>query len=340
MLRLLHEPEISDPVQFLDGIASRMEQQVDVETAMETLHDGLWWIRKSLPSDHWREFLHIAQGHRLRQLVHSDPFTRRSFTKPRGYPGDAPLLDLIYHDIGFADLAGTDDLGTKIFSFTANAPTAAAVRERRDYVARAIDEVCEERSNASIMSVACGHLREATVAKAVRSHSFGRFMAIDQDAHSIAEVQRCYGDFGIEAAPVRLRTLFADELPSHGFDLIYAAGLYDYLEDAFAQRLTARLFWLLKPGGRLIIGNFVPWVHGVGYMEAYMDWSLIYRDAGDMTSLSRGIPESEISLKRTFTLSNPDIIYLQLGKRLTTTALRMEPRVLSARDLRRSTNCL
>ncbi len=38
-------------------------------------------------------------------------------------------------------------------------------------------------------------------------------------------------------------------------DLIYSAGLYDYLPDPVAQRLTRLLHSRTRPGGRLLIGN-------------------------------------------------------------------------------------
>lgn len=324
MLRFQHEPEISDPVRFLDEIASKIEQDVSVTTPMDMLLDGLWWIRKSISGANWRQFLSIAQGHRLRRLVHADPFTRRAFIKPRGYPGDAPLLDMIYYDLGFADLSGTDDFGTKIFHHTVNTAASRSVRERRDYVARAIDEVCQERNSASILCAACGHLREATVSQSIQRQSFSRFVAMDQDAASLAEVMKCYGNLGVEATHMKMRSLLGNKWPGKSFDLIYAAGLYDYLDDNFAQRLTTRLFDLLKPGGRLIVGNYVPWIYGVGYMETYMAWSLIYRDARDMVNLSEEIPESDVSLKRTYTLNTPDVIYLELRRRLRSAASQIE----------------
>ena len=34
--------------------------------------------------------------HPLGELLHRDPFTRRGFDKPRGYAGDAVLIDYLY----------------------------------------------------------------------------------------------------------------------------------------------------------------------------------------------------------------------------------------------------
>ena len=54
---------------------------------------------------------------------------------------------------------------------------------------------------------------------------------------------------------------------------------------SMATRLTHRLFSMLKPGGRLLIANFTPSASGRGYMEAFMDWRLIYRSPDELLAL-------------------------------------------------------
>ena len=91
-------------------------------------------------------------------------------------------------------------------------------------------------------------------------------------------------------------------LAEASFDLIYSAGLYDYIR-TFGKRekgaiaLTKNLFQLLKPGGTLLIGNFSPntplYVRFA--MELLYDWVLIYRDENEMYRLAEGIPENEIA---------------------------------------------
>src|SRR5262249_8800064 len=98
------------------------------------------------------------------------------------------------------------------------------------------------------------------------------------------------------------------------FDLIYAAGLYDYLVQPLARRLTRLLFDMLRPGGRLLIGNVVPGMQGAGYMEAYMDWWLIYRNACDMHDLAALIPSRLIESARIFEEEQKNITFLELTK--------------------------
>src|ERR1700739_1428470 len=50
----------------------------------------------ALQRDELKEFRDICQAHSLHKRMLEDPFTRRAFEKPRGYVGDAVMLDYIY----------------------------------------------------------------------------------------------------------------------------------------------------------------------------------------------------------------------------------------------------
>jgi hypothetical protein len=69
------------------------------------------------------------------------------------------------------------------------------------------------------------------------------------------------------------------------FDLVYAAGILDYLPDALARGLCAALRGLLRPGGELLVANFLPGSKSTGYMEAFLDWWLLYRTPEALLSL-------------------------------------------------------
>ena len=76
--------------------------------------------------------------------------------------------------------------------------------------------------------------------------------------------------------------------------MTYALGLYDYLAQSPAEQLTKYLLQLLKPGGRLVLANFVPDIIEAGYMEAFMRWKLIYRTPEELKSLTSLVPAWEI----------------------------------------------
>jgi SAM-dependent methyltransferase len=264
----------------------------------------------------WAGFVEVCLSHPLRAMLHQDPFTARAFAKPRGYAGDAVLLDLVYaREEGWRVPEGTSELGKKIFQFTTGSSACEAVRARRGFIADLVDALAEETGKPHILSVACGHLREALLCSTVKRRRFTRYIGLDSDAESLEEVKRSYGGYGVETYNVSIRRLLGYQRELGQFDLVYSTGLYDYLQLPAAQRLTASLFRLLRPRGRLLIANFLPGILDVGYMESYMDWKLILRTRQEMLALTEEVPLADIRDIHIFAEDNQNIIFLQVTKR-------------------------
>jgi SAM-dependent methyltransferase len=285
-----------------------------VDYGMLNLTRGLFSLRRGAQPVAWREFAwNVWQEHPLRQLVHQDPFTRRAFVKPRGYAGDAELLDYIY---GLRTMPGdTTCLGAAIFSFMLQEPAPRAVRERRDLLAARIDELATRVKQPRILAVACGHLREAQKSVAVREGLVGQFVALDQDRASLAVVKDEQAGNGVEATHGSVKSILKGETVFEDFDLVYSTGLYDYLPQPVAIDLSTRLFRMLKPGGQLLIANFLPDVPNVGYMESCMGWPLIYRNDEELAGVTQDIPAMQIASQRTFHDRLENVVFLEVEKR-------------------------
>lgn len=261
----------------------------DAETAMPVAVAKLNQLRAFLPADAWRAFGSSEEFAPVRAVLHLDPYTRRGFLKPRGYPGDAVLLDYIY---GCAPLPEeTPAAGRAVYEWCSRRSDAfAAVRDRRRRLGRLLEDTAERTPGARALAVACGHLREAHLSAAVAGRRINELVALDQDPASLAVVKSTMGDLPVTPVMAGVSDILKGRVELGSFDLIYAAGLYDYLPDPLASRLTAALTAMLRPGGRLVVANFVRcWE--AGYMEAAMDWHLLYRDeasirafAGDLST--------------------------------------------------------
>lgn len=263
------------------------------EGAMEQLCTRLSEIRRTCPNEVWdQEIVPRCFRHPLREVVHQDPYTHRAYVKPRGYAGDAIMIDYIYSRCA---PTGTSLLGKKVFDYTTGCSNAESVRARRDRIAVRIDEVAQVRKKPRILSIACGHLREVEQSKAVCDGLIGEFVAVDQDVESINFVKREYGRLGVRCVCSPIRDLLKGNIEPLRFDLIYATGLYDYLPDLMAKRLTKQLFKLLAPGGNLLVANFLPDSMGRGYMETFMNWRLTYRTVRELESLGEQIQVEEVS---------------------------------------------
>jgi extracellular factor (EF) 3-hydroxypalmitic acid methyl ester biosynthesis protein len=285
---------------------------------VHNLTDTLRALKASVDQEAWNSIvIPAARRHPLVELVHECPLTRHSFTRPRGYPGDASLLDLIYrHDSAEEQVAAATSPGRAVFDFTVEVSACEAVRQRRKLLARMIDQVAEERPGATMLAIACGHLREAELSNALMQGKVGRFLATDQDLQSLEVVKGYTASISsaIEARKLSVRDFIGAKHGLGGFDFIYAAGLYDYLEERLASRLTKKLFSLLKPGGRVLVANFLTGIWELPYMEAYMDWHLLYRSEEQIRAFASEISLSDVSRTSYFSDKTGCVGYLEIER--------------------------
>ena len=283
----------------------------NLHLGMATLRRSLRRLRERLPSSEWRTVGEQARQHPLHTLLLESPFTRRAYEKPRGYAGDAVLMDLIY---GVAPAGGDlSPLGGLLYGYEFDSPCFQSVRTRRAILAREIDRIAAVRPRARVLSVASGHLREIEWSRAARAGEV-TITAVDQDRDSLACIDRDYGRYAVATQPASIGDLLRRSVRLTDVDLAYAAGLYDYLDDDLARTLTAALFRMLRPGGRLLIANFTPDTHDAGFMETFMDWRLIYRTPCETRALANSIPAAAADVEQ-FSDDNGHVTYLRMVRR-------------------------
>lgn len=280
---------------------------------LDQLFEDLRERREEAPQD-WPGYAHSCLCHPLSSLLHQDPFTCRAFAKPRGYAGDAVMMDYIY-GLGEAAQAARDasPLGRAIFQYMGTRPSARAVRYRRLLLAQLVDQVAA-RGGESVLAIAAGHLREVQLSAAVHAGKLREYVAFDQDETSLAVVARDYAHLGVQTMPGSVRQILAGKVNPGQYDFVYAAGLYDYLPAAAAVALTRCMFEMTRPGGLMLIPNFRVGAPDTGYMESFMDWHLIYRSHADMESLANALPRGEVTGCRIFDDPDSTITFLLVSK--------------------------
>jgi len=280
-------PATADPFgRDLDSLKTRFESGEDVAAVFKDLLQCLRGWHSSMPAAEWRSVSpHIAR-HGISEMLLQDPFTGWSNRKPRGYSGDAALLDFVYgHPSIGVHVEGTTDFGRKLYEVTRQAVSPQAVRERREILAREIDSTAGLRDGAEIMAIAAGHLREAELSAALATGSLRRLVALDQDPLSIDEVNSM-GNPLIETVKGSVRDVIGRYKKFGTFDLVYSAGLYDYLEHQVAVKMTRRCLSMLKPGGSYLFANFGNTIPETGYMHTFMRWELILRSREEMLRIA------------------------------------------------------
>jgi extracellular factor (EF) 3-hydroxypalmitic acid methyl ester biosynthesis protein len=288
----------------------------EIQEAVDGVTDMLSAMRDSAGVE-WKNLIPQIRASKLAEISHLCPFTHHAFYRPRGYPGDALLLDWIYRDFRINRPPNDSSLGAKLYRRTNSSAPSTAVRWRRQHLAHLIDDAAANKPNARVLAVAAGHLREADLSTALQRGKLRELVALDQDATSLGEIEHRYVAHGLHittvAAPIK--DLITGRYKAEDFDLIYSAGLYDYLDAPTAAALTARLFDGLNPGGKLVVTNFLQGTPDLGWMEALMDWFLIYRTQEEVKSFASRISEGQIARVHGYKCPTGCVGYLSLKKR-------------------------
>jgi hypothetical protein len=97
--------------------------------------------------------------------------------------------------------------------------------------------------------------------------------------------------------------------------IVYASGLFDYLDQRSGALLLKRMFASVAVGGSVLIPNLTPHNDEAGYMEAVMDWWMCYRTEADMRALA-ALLHVEPSLIRTATFlsSESRVAWLRIDR--------------------------
>lgn len=255
----------------------------------------------------------------LMPILMACPLQRRAYEKPLGYAGDYRMMELCYT----RESAGQGLFGRFLFSVAQNYTLARAVVGREVVVRTAVRQAVHAPGSAPvrILAIAAGPAMELrrwleetdALARPVQ------LILVDQDrsAHESAHLQltralleRHHGSLpvALRCLQFSVRQLVSPRTPEEqavvqgtiaGIHLAYSAGLYDYLPDPVAQRLTQRLYSLLVPGGRLLVGNLAETPDTSWLMDYVLHWPILYRSQRDMQRLGQALkmpPPARVSI--------------------------------------------
>lgn len=265
----------------------------DAMKALDALRSALATLRGRVSPERWSEIVLTARRHPLCKVLHEDPFTLRCYAKPRGYAGDAVAIDYALRARGSAPPAQARV--AQIHHYMTQGGFARALRFRRDYFARMIDESSgAARAPISIFAAGAGHLRELGEARSRREGKIGRFVAFDNDPQNLDVVRKEYPGVPVEARQGSLRQLVEGRHDFGNMQLVYCSGILETLPQVSAQGLVKTLFAMLAPGGRMVLSNFLPGLPDAALLEIYFDWRMTLRNQGEIFALAAPLPKEEI----------------------------------------------
>jgi extracellular factor (EF) 3-hydroxypalmitic acid methyl ester biosynthesis protein len=288
------EQEIESFVSFLPEI-----EEMPLRAFEEQLHarlNAIVAMSDNFPQQ--REAFRQAMLDRTESEIQKGFMNRQMRQKPFGYAGDFRVIDWMYkrvHDIEV--LSGFWD------DFCHRQAAAESVRNRKEHLKSTFSAMVKEKGGPiSMLDLASGPCRDlAEAIEAAGELCYGsKLHCVDMEPKAIEYAQtvtKPYSklvNFKWECGNVfRFRS-------EEKYDLVWSAGLFDYLNDKLATALIAKMWSLTAPGGKMIVGNFHPINPTRNYIEWCMDWVLIHRTEDELRALglAAGIPAERIAIDR------------------------------------------
>lgn len=241
---------------------------------------------------------------KLSPLLEIAEVNRHIYRKPLGYPGDYIMMNYIYDYNGNHNYLGDSAYEKLVNHYTCNIPISCSNIKRKEFLKEKILETSRNKNNAKILSVASGPVRELIeLLKEARITKPLKFICLDfekraldyvhSEMNKIDEKKRRF--LSIEYICRDITSIIRDRALKEnlrGQDLIYAFGIFDYLSERMASRLTKELYQLLGKAGRLIICNASLENNSHrAYYELLGEWNMVHRTKEQMLSWTKEISD-------------------------------------------------
>lgn len=247
----------------------------------------------------------------LHPLMLVSPFIHRTYTKPLGYAGDYEMVNMIARDF----YEGANPYAQILNSLILRSDGAQAHRNRIDRLQHYLHNEALRLQQAGralrVLNIGCGPAQE--LQRFIRNDPLAdrcEFHLMDFNEETLNHTRRKLTEASFQAGrnpsvvyhhksinellkDATRGSLGRETSPFVSADLIYCAGLFDYLNDKICNRLLGLFCNWANPGGFVVATNVTP-KNGVKYfLEHLLEWNLIYRDEKDMERIapSRGVRE-------------------------------------------------
>ncbi len=241
----------------------------------------------------------------LHPLMLAAPFVHRTFTKPLGYAGDYEMVNMILRE----PIEGPNTYARIVNAFVLSREPAEAHRNRIDFLVDLLRTNAQrartEKRKFTVLNIGCGPARETERFMLEDALcEYAEFTMLDFNDETLeyarsrltaaarAAGRRCPIEFMHKSVHDLLkessRTQKIGAVIERQWDLVFCAGLFDYLSDRICKKLLQLFYEWAAPGGQVAVTN----VHSRNpirqFMEHLLEWHLIYRDENDFKTL---VPE-------------------------------------------------
>lgn len=269
-----------------------------VQPRLKALFDRFEAASRLVPPE--RAAAHRAfTQHELHPLTLCAPFVHRTFTKPLGYPGDYEMVNMILNN----RMQGPSTYAKLVNAYFLRIDIAQAHRNRIDELVdvlqREARRVAGRERPFRVLSLGCGPAEE--VCRFIRREPLaGRceLTLLDYNDETLAyarkHVRAAAQQSGrnplVQFVNSSVQQLARDAVrpgsDPGSYDVVYCAGLLDYLADRMSSRLMGLMCRWTAPGGLVVVTNVHPRHQSHAALDCLGEWRLNVRTEADLLALA------------------------------------------------------
>lgn len=241
---------------------------------------------------------------------YKSPIVKMAYEKPRGYPGDYELFEIIYNN---KSLSESKSIGFYCDRYFLNDTYTTAVRTRKNKMKNILQDLIEnsDLSTIRMLNIACGpsrEIRELFSEQLILSEISGKkivFTGLDNDKDALG-----FSKSALNSLPSNVETRFLHENVLNIFrndkcydligkqDIIYILGLSEYLPERIFKRLIHFLFQLVDDKGMLVVTYKDKDITFPSLSpDWFCDWAFIKRGKEDLINAAKELGADKHSLK-------------------------------------------
>ena len=211
--------------------------------------------------------------------------------KPYGYAGDFDIIDKIY-----TNYRTPSEHLVKWDCYFQNQAAPKAVRNRKEYFKTILGT---KKQNIKVLSIVGGPCRDIIEYLNDNPSTNMVFHCLEFDPNAVKHAKKLIAEFSVTNKNIKfiIENIYKFE-PTETYDLIWASGVFDYLDAKAFAGSVKKLLSCLNQSGELVLGNFHPNNPSRDYMD-FGFWHLNYRTEQDLLDIIKllGLNEENISIK-------------------------------------------